>query len=232
MTRARPPLLQLAELRNFAARPAFNPLEDAKLASPCSLLCADHSLPGAAAGSGPGQAHADYLAWIASSPAARAQVIAFKTYLDMKHVEDVVPVWQLVRTASMWRRCSGPRFEVAPFTEWENIATTLRYVREHVEPVVGEVDAVSGYRNAELNQCSGGAPASAHRHFYALDLVPRRELTRSGMIRSLCKIHGWRGPLYDTGLGFYSGLRFHVDSKGFRKWGPDGSGATSPCATA
>jgi hypothetical protein len=179
-----------------------------------------------------GQSHADYLAWLASSPAARAQVIAFKTYLDMERVEDVVPTWQLVRTASMWRQCAGPRFEVAPFDEWEHIAGTLRFVREHVEPVVGEVEAVSGYRNAGLNQCSGGAPASAHRHFYALDLVPRRIVTRDGMIRSLCRIHEWRGPLYDAGLGFYSGLRFHVDSKGFRKWGPDGRGDTSPCVRA
>jgi len=179
-----------------------------------------------------GQAHADYLAWLAQSPAARAQVIAFKTYLDMKRVENILPTWQLVRTASMWRECSGPRFEVAPFTEWEHLASTLRFIREHVEPVVGEVEAVSGYRNAALNQCSGGAPASAHRHFYALDLVPTRLITRDGMIRSLCRIHEWRGQRYDIGLGFYSGMRFHVDSKGFRKWGTNGRSATSPCNKA
>jgi hypothetical protein len=49
------------------------------------------------------------------------------------------------------------------------------------------------------------------------------------MIRSLCAIHHWRGAGYDIGLGFYSGLRFHVDSKGFRKWGANGKSATSPC---
>ena len=200
-----------------------------RLAACCCLLTAS---PAPAQEVPKGQAHADYLAWLASSPAARAQVIAFKTYLDMKRVEDVVPTWQLVRTASMWRECDGPRFEVAPFTEWEHIASTLRYVREHVEPVVGPVQAVSGYRNADLNRCSGGAPASAHRHFFALDLMPERIITRDGMIRSLCRIHEWRGPIYDVGLGFYSGLRFHVDSKGFRKWGPDGRGATSPCNMA
>ena len=179
-----------------------------------------------------GQGHADYLAWLAGSPAARAQVIAFKTYLDMKKVEDVLPTWQLVRTASKWRPCNGPRFEVAPFTEWEHIASTLRFVRAHVEPVVGEVEALSGYRNAELNQCSGGAKASAHRHFFALDLTPLREISRDGMIRSLCRIHEWRGEGFDVGLGFYSGMRFHIDSKGFRRWGSDGRSATSPCVTA
>ena len=39
-------------------------------------------------------------------------------------------------------------------------------------PVAAPVQAVSGYRNASLNACSNGAPASAHRMFFALDLVP------------------------------------------------------------
>jgi hypothetical protein len=185
--------------------------------------------PAQAAEPAEGQGHADYLAWLAKSPTARAQVIGFKAWLDMKDVDDVLPTWQLVRTASMWRECNGPRFEVAPFTEWNHIADTLKFVENHVEPVIGEVQAVSGYRNAELNQCSGGAKASAHRHFFALDLMPIREIARDAMVRSLCAIHNWRGQGYDIGLGFYSGLRFHVDSKSFRRWGSDGRSATSPC---
>jgi hypothetical protein len=187
--------------------------------------------PAAAQEKAAGQGHADYLAWLAKSPAARAQVIGFRTYLEMKDVEEVVPTWQLVRTASKWRECDGPRFEVAPFTEWNNIADTLRFIDKHVEPVIGKVEALSGYRNAELNQCSGGAKASAHRHFFALDLTPVRAIAREGMIRSVCTIHEWRGRGYDIGLGFYSGLRFHVDSKGFRRWGSDGKGSSSPCAS-
>jgi hypothetical protein len=51
------------------------------------------------------------------------------------------------------------------------------------------------------------------------------------MIREICRAHARDGRAYDTGLGFYSGKRFHVDSNGFRKWGPDGRGASSPCTT-
>lgn len=178
-----------------------------------------------------GQGRADYLAWLARDPAARAQVLSFKTFLQMEDVENVVPTWQLVRTASMWRDCSGPRFEVAPVAAWQHISETLGYVKNHVEPVIGDVEAVSGYRNEGLNQCSGGAKASAHRHFYALDLVPVRPLARPAMIRSLCAIHNFRGQDFDIGMGFYTGSRFHVDSKGFRRWGSDGRGASSPCAT-
>ncbi|SMF61731.1 D-Ala-D-Ala carboxypeptidase family metallohydrolase [Allosphingosinicella indica] len=179
-----------------------------------------------------GQGEADYHAWLARSPDARAKVIAFRTHLEAQAVADVLPTWQLVRTASMWRECGGPRFEVAPFTEWAHVVKTLKFVRNHVAPVIGPVEAVSGYRNEGLNQCSGGAKESAHRHFFAIDMVPIQAITREAMIRSLCAIHRWRGEGYDIGLGFYSGTRFHVDSKRFRKWGPDGTGATSPCNAA
>ncbi len=194
-------------------------------------LAALFASPSLASSPAEGQSKADYLAWLAKSPAARAQVLGFKSFLDMKKVDGVIPTWQLVRTASMWRECSGPRFEVAPFTEWNHIAETLRFVGNHVEPVIGDVEALSGYRNGALNQCSGGAKASAHRQFFALDLTPVRDIARSAMIRSLCNIHQWRGGGYDIGLGFYTGLRFHVDSKGFRKWGSNGRGETSPCVT-
>ncbi len=189
------------------------------------------AVPGTAQEQAEGQEKADYHAWLAREPGARAQLLAFKQFLEMREVDEVLPTWQLVRTASRWRECNGPRFEVAPFIEWSNIATTLRYIKAHVEPVIGDVEAMSGYRNADLNACSGGAKESAHRRFYALDLVPIEPIGRAGMIRSLCAIHAWRGAGYDVGLGFYTGLRFHVDSKGFRKWGPDGKSATSPCVT-
>ena len=178
-----------------------------------------------------GQSRADYLAWLAREPAARASVLSFKSYLHAAGVENVVPTWQLVRTASMWRECSGPRFEVAPANEWPHLAETLGFVKDHVEPAIGAVEAVSGYRDEDLNRCSGGAKASAHRHFFALDLVPVAAMDRGGLIRSICDAHRISGPQYDVGLGFYTGVRFHVDSKGFRKWGADGKGATSPCVT-
>lgn len=179
-----------------------------------------------------GQSKADYLAWLSRDPGARAQVLSFKAYLEAADVDGVVPTWQLVRTASAWRDCGGPRFEVAPADEWTHIAATLSFVKDEVEPVIGDVEAVSGFRNAELNQCAGGAKASAHRHFYALDLVPADEdLARASLIRDVCRIHDSAGRDFGIGLGFYTGKRFHLDSKGFRRWGANGSGATSPCAT-
>jgi hypothetical protein len=178
----------------------------------------------------PGQSRADYYAWLARAPENRARVLAFRDHLAAQGLEDVVPIWQLIRTSSSWRQCAAERFEVAPRDKWDHISTTLRFVRDEVVPALGEVEALSGYRNESLNRCSAGAPASAHRLFFALDLTPLSPgITRVGMIRSICAAHARDGRAYNTGLGFYNGMRFHVDSNGFRRWGANGSGATSPC---
>ena len=180
----------------------------------------------------PGQERADFHAWLARAPENRAAVKSFRDHLKSQGVDDVLPIWQLVRTSSSWRECAAGRFEVAPRDKWDNIVTTLKFIERDVEPAVGDVQAVSGYRNASLNSCSNGAPASAHRHFFALDLMPvDADVSRSELVSKVCAAHARDGRAHKTGLGFYTGTRFHVDSNGFRKWGPNGSGATSPCVT-
>jgi hypothetical protein len=181
-------------------------------------------------GVAPGQSRADYYAWLARDPRHQQEVQAFRDHLASEGLENVVPVWQLIRTSSSWRACNADRFEVAPRDKWEHISTTLRFVRDEVVPALGDVEAVSGYRNEALNRCSAGAPQSAHRNFFALDLTPvNPHVTRAQMIHQICAAHARDGRAYNTGLGFYNGERFHVDSNGFRKWGADGRGATSPC---
>jgi hypothetical protein len=180
----------------------------------------------------PGQSRADYLAWLARDPRHQQQVEDFRAHLASEGLENVVPVWQLIRTSSSWRACNADRFEVAPRDKWEHISTTLRFVRDEVVPSLGPVEAVSGYRNEQLNRCSAGAPQSAHREFFAIDLAPvNPAVTRSQLIREICAAHAREGRAYNTGLGFYNGERFHVDSNGFRRWGANGSSATSPCAS-
>jgi hypothetical protein len=197
-----------------------------------SIASAQHSHESAAPSPAPGQSQADYHAWLARSPANREAVRAFRTYLDRQGLAEVIPVWQLIRTSSSWRECGAERFEVAPMDKWDNMVTTLRFVRDEVEPALGKVEALSVYRNEGLNRCSHGAPASAHRLFFAVDLKPvDPTVSRAGMIGRICAAHRSHGSAYNAGLGFYTGMRFHVDSHGFRKWGADGRGASSPCAT-
>ena len=181
-------------------------------------------------GLAPGQDADAFRGWLDASAANRAELAAFRDRLAAEHVEDVVPIWQLVRTSSSWRQCGAEPFEVPPLDKWDRIITTLRFVRDEVVPSIGRVEVLSAYRNEKLNACSDGAPKSAHREFFALDLTPvNKALARTDMIRSVCVAHARDGQAYDSGLGFYTGRRFHVDSSGFRKWGPNGKGGTSPC---
>ena len=176
-----------------------------------------------------GQDEPGYRRWATADPARPAAVAGFYAFLVQQGIAGIVPTWQLLRTATDWQRCGAEPFEVAPPDQWPHMVETLSYIRSHVVPVVGPVEPVSVYRNPVLNACAHGAPESAHALLYAMDLVPLRPTSREGLIRGLCAIHLWRGSGYDVGLGFYKGLRFHVDSKKFRKWGGDGKGESSPC---
>ena len=177
----------------------------------------------------PGQDETGYRVWVASQPSRALLVQGFNTYLTNQGVAGVVPTWQLLRTATAWRSCGAEPFEIPPTSVWPNLVETLQYVKAHVIPVVGPVEPVSVYRNPILNQCAGGAADSAHRHLFAVDMVPLRPTSREAMIRGLCAIHAWQGSGFEVGLGFYSKLRFHIDSRKFRKWGADGSAGSIGC---
>lgn len=194
-----------------------------------ALLCA----PGAAAQELPdGQSEVDYRAWLAAGgPGLAASVLSFESWQQAAGVRAVLPTWQMLRTASMWRECNGPPFEVPPPRHWPGMARTLRFIRDHVRPALGPVEAVSGYRNPQLNQCAGGASNSAHRDYFALDLVPALPIERGALFRILCRAHARAGPASGAGLGFYAFRRFHVDTRSFRRWGAAGpAGNESPCA--
>lgn len=176
-----------------------------------------------------GQDEPGYRNWYVAAPAHAMSVKSFNDYLTSYGVSGIVPTWQLLRTASDWQKCAAPPFEVPPSEDWPNVVQTLRYIRDKVIPTIGPVEPVSIYRNVLLNQCAGGAPESAHRFMQAVDLVPLRPITRDAMIRKLCDVHARSGEPYGVGLGFYVGLRFHVDSHKFRTWGINDEG-TVACA--
>ena len=217
------------ELRHAVVRADTAPVTPKKAApAPFAEFGLEHDHEHAS-GLAPGQTAQDFEAWTRRTPANVKALGAFRDYLAAQGLETVVPMWQLVRTSSSWRECGAQPFEVPPPDKWGRIVKTLKFVRDDVIPRVGEVETLSAYRNGELNACSNGAPKSAHREFFALDLTPVNEnLERSTMIRSVCEAHARDGQTYDVGLGFYTGRRFHVDSSGFRKWGANGKGATSP----
>ncbi len=178
-----------------------------------------------------GQGEAEYRAWLDASPGVRGQVLSFESWQQAAGVRHVLPTWQIIRTASMWRECGGPPFEVPPFRLWPGMTRTLGFIRDHVKGAVGEVEAVSGYRNPALNICARGSERSAHLDYFALDLIPLVPLDRRELFRRLCAMHSRHGPASGVGLGFYAFQRFHIDTRSFRRWGAAGPGGNeSPCA--
>ena len=176
-----------------------------------------------------GQDEPGYRRWVAAQPWRPALVSGFHQYLASHGVAYVVPTWQLLRTASQWYNCGAEPFEIPPSSEWPNLVGALRYVQHYVVPAIGRVEAVSVYRNPNLNACAGGAPESAHRHMFAIDMVPLRPTTREAMIDTLCVNHAYQGSRYGVGLGFYTKLRFHIDTWKFRRWGQRDTGIAA-CA--
>ncbi len=168
--------------------------------------------------------------WLNADPGRPAQFAAFDTFLKQRDVSGVVPTFQLWRTTTESGSCHADAFVVPDRADWPHLVATLRYLRDKVEPVTGPIEVVSAYRNEALNACAGGAPKSAHRQYYAVDLIPLDPaLSRGPLIDKLCRLHAQTGAAATVGLGLYSGHRFHIDTHGFRTWGADGRGASSPC---
>jgi hypothetical protein len=172
-----------------------------------------------------------FAAWEHETAGRANDVRAFETYLKRQHVSGILPTAQLLLDASSWRACGQEPYSLPPRALWANVVPTLRFIRAHIIPALGPVAAVSGYRSPELNACAGGALKSAHALYYALDLTPLEVTDRNKMIAQVCNIHARYGEAAHVGLGFYSGLRFHVDTHGYRRWGTDYRADTSPCVT-
>jgi hypothetical protein len=177
-----------------------------------------------------GQDEPGYRNWYLASPVHPLRVRAFNAYLTANGVGGVVPTWQLLRTASDWHKCSGQPFEVPPNEHWPNIVHALRFVGAFVEPVIGEVEPVSAYRNPALNACAAGAATSTHLTGGGIDMVPMRPITRESLMVALCRLQLESGRWNGIGLGLYKGVRFHIDARKPREWGMAGAAGGFGCS--
>jgi hypothetical protein len=171
---------------------------------------------------------ADFEAWRRDNAAA---VRSFEAWLREEKLTGLVPLHQLLRTASMWSECKGPPYEVAPQAQWASVKSVLQLVQAlRGAGVLGEFTVHSAYRNPSLNECAGGARRSAHMVAFAIDITPANA---SDAAMKLCEF--WRsgaGPAWAMGFGRYPSGRLHIDTHGHRTWGADGSSRTSPCQPA
>ena len=141
-----------------------------------------------------GQSEADYRAWLAVQPRQSGQILSFEAWQQAAGVENVLPTWQLVRTARMWRECGGARSRCRRSGSGRGWSGRCASSATMSAPAVGPVEAVSGYRNPALNACARGSERSAHLDFFALDLIPVQPATRRQLFERLCPMHDrWAG---------------------------------------
>lgn len=177
--------------------------------------------------------------WLDAAPTRRAQFAALSAELARAGVGDVVPIWSLLRTnPQRLAQCGGPAFMLPPREQWRNIVPALRLVRQQVIPAVGRVEVASVQRGRALNECSGGATASRHLSFAAVDLVPLEIRDARDAFTRLCRAWRRAGSASGWGLGAYFDpvrttqnrrARFHVDGTGWRTWGFSRGGESSGC---
>jgi hypothetical protein len=160
----------------------------------------------------------EFDAWLGADKARGASYDSFVGTLRAAGVEGVLEPWTLWRQGTDADALSMPRFAVPPREQWSAIIPTLRLIRDRVVPVVGPVEVASGYRTRPYNIAAKGAPKSDHLRFGAVDIVPTREWQREELHAALLRLHGEVGQQTRMGLGLYSGLRFHVDTRRFRRW--------------
>jgi hypothetical protein len=154
-----------------------------------------------------------------------AEVDAFEQFLVAEHVAQVVPTYQLLRSASMWKECRAEPFELPPAQAWPQVRDLLVLLRElKKRQVLTSVEVVSAYRDPRLNRCAGGAPGSSHVRF-AIDLAPVPE--EQG--QRLCRFWRDEGQKWDMGMSRYPTGRIHIDRTGYRTWGASHRRGSSYC---
>jgi Peptidase M15 len=171
---------------------------------------------------------ARYARW-QQSGTHNAQAVALQSYLTQHGVGKVLPLRQLLRSDTQWWMCGAEPFAVPPKDQWPHIISTLKVIRDDVQPLMGPVEALSVFRGPAINRCIKGASQSTHLRFHAIDMRPTRPFTRAQLILKLCTLHAEKGKVLNMGLGIYRGNRFHIDTAGYRRWGQDHHSASSPC---
>lgn len=176
---------------------------------------------------------ATFQRWLAAAPDRVAAFARFEDLLQREGVADVLPNRELWLSDRLAPECVVEPFTMPPEELWPNVVPALRFIRDYVEPAVGEVTVASGYRDPAFNTCVEGASQSAHLQYHALDLLPLdRAMTRERLIAILCPIHAREGRPRHIGMGIYNARRFHIDARSYRGWGPDFHGGTFPCLRA
>ncbi|MEM7180892.1 MAG: D-Ala-D-Ala carboxypeptidase family metallohydrolase [Spirochaetota bacterium] len=141
-----------------------------------------------------------------------------KKFFRSKKVVRVVPMHQLFRQGTEWRERQMPAFALPPSKYWKNMVLTLKFLRKEVIPKFGQISIRSGFRSKEYNALAGGVRRSKHLKFCAVDILLVKKVSQRKLHKTLLQIWKKKGKKYNLGLGLYPGVRFHIDTCGYRRW--------------
>ena len=120
---------------------------------------------------------------------------------------------------------------------WRNQLPTLKVFKYLIaSKVLTDFTVTSVYRDLPLNQCAGGAGSSRHLFNSAIDFrigpanpQPEDYAYIEYTKFKLCQFWSQYGQSLNMGLGLYSSGQIHIDTQGYRTWGPDLTRNSSMC---
>jgi hypothetical protein len=177
-----------------------------------------------------------YNSWLAVSDHL-ARVREYEKFLEQNQVGHIIPSYELLRTARDWQKCGRSEYMVPNRELWPNQLPTLRVFKYLVAgQVLTDFTVTSVYRDLPLNRCAGGANSSKHLFNSAIDFRIGPENPQASDYADientkfkLCQFWIQYGPSLNMGLGIYSSGQIHIDTQGFRTWGPDLTRHSSMC---
>ena len=178
-----------------------------------------------------------YEEWVKQA-SHKDQVNRYYNYLIRHDVNHAAPMFELLKSARDWQRCGREPYSVPSQELWDNLTPTLKVLQDlQSRNILNDIEITSVYRDASLNQCANGSPGSKHVHNSALDFRVGPEYPADYQLQAiarakqnLCQYWKENGARLNMGLGVYASGQIHIDTQGFRTWGPDFTRHTSICA--
>lgn len=179
---------------------------------------------------------ASFVMWLSQGD-NQQRVREYHEFLTKNQVANIVPMFELLRTARSWEKCGSSQYAVPNRELWNNSISTLKVFNYLISMnILNNFEVTSVYRDLPLNQCAGGAGSSKHLFNAAIDFrlgsaqPQQHELASIEQTKAkLCHFWAQHGASLGMGLGVYRSGQIHIDTQGFRTWGPELNKESSPC---
>lgn len=167
----------------------------------------------------------------------QSRVREYERFLEQNNVGNIIPSFELFKSARDWQRCGKSEYMVPNRELWPNQLNTLKVFKYLVAAkILTDFEVTSVYRDLPLNQCAGGAGSSRHLFNSAIDFRIGPEFPNTSDYAyienskfKLCQFWMTHGQSLNMGLGLYASGQIHIDTQGYRTWGPDLTRNTSLC---